>query len=294
MKKSVLVLMSVLLLVASCGQKKADNEPVKKEFGVQLYSIRSVIGDSTLYAENHEEAFKALAEMGYSYVEAANYRDGKLYGVDPEQYKADLEAAGLKSLSSHIGHALSPEELKTGVFTESMEWWDEAIAAHKAAGCEYIVVPSFPIPDNLADLKTYCAYFNAIGKKCKDEGIIFGYHNHAREFKKVEETVVYDYMLENTDPECVFFQMDVYWAVMGQAAPVEYFRKYPGRFKVLHIKDHRELGESGMVGFDAIYKNIETAGTKAFIVEIEAFTNDDWKESLKMCADYLIKSDFVE
>ncbi len=286
--------MSVLLLAAACGQKKADNEPVKKEFGVQLYSIRSVIGDSTLYADNHEEAFKALAEMGYSYVEAASYRDGKLYGVDPEQYKADLEAAGLKSLSSHIGHALSPEELKTGVFTESLQWWDEAIAAHKAAGCEYIVVPSFPIPDNLTDLKTYCAYFNAIGRKCKDEGIAFGYHNHAHEFKKVEETVVYDYMLENTDPECVFFQMDVYWAVMGQAAPVEYFRKYPGRFKMLHIKDHRELGESGMVGFDAIYKNIETAGTKDFIVEIEAFTNDDWKESLKMCADYLIGSDFVE
>lgn len=294
MRKSVIVLMSVLLLVTACGRKKACNEPVNKDFGVQLYSIRSVIGDSALYAANHEEAFKALAEMGYSYVEAACYNDGKLYGVDPAQYKADLEAAGLKSLSTHVGHALSSEELKTGEFTESMEWWDKAIDAHKEAGCEYIVVPGFPIPDNLADLKTYCDYFNAIGKKCNEEGIAFGYHNHAREFKKVEDTVIYDFMLENTDPECVFFQMDVYWAVMGQAYPVEYFRKYPGRFKTLHIKDHRELGESGMVGFDAIYKNVETAGTEAYIVEIEAFTNDDWKESLKMCADYLKGSDFVK
>ena len=286
--------MSILLLVTACGQKKAGNEPVKKEFGVQLYSIRSVIGDSALYAANHEEAFKALAEMGYSYVEAACYKDGKLYGVEPAQYKADLEAAGLKSLSTHIGHALSPEELKTGDFTESMKWWDEAIAAHKEAGCEYIVVPGFPIPDNLKDLKTYCDYFSAVGRKCKEAGIDFGYHNHAREFKKVEDTVIYDFMLENTDPESVFFQMDVYWAVMGQAAPVVYFRKYPGRFHLLHIKDYRELGESGMVGFDAIYNNVETAGTQGFIVEIEAFTNGDWKESLKMCADYLINSDFVK
>lgn len=293
MKKFGLVLMSVLLL-ASCGQKKAADTSVNKEFGLQLYSIRSVIGDSALYAANHEEAFKALVEMGYSYVEAACYKDGKLYGVDPAQYKADLEAAGLRSVSTHIGHALSPEELKSGDFTESMKWWDEAIAAHKAAGCKYIVVPSFPVPDNLADLKTYCDYFNAIGGKCAAEGIAFGYHNHAHEFKKVEDTVVYDFMLENTDPEKVFFEMDVYWAVMGQAYPVEYFRKYPGRFKMLHIKDHRELGESGMVGFDAIYNNVETAGTEAFIVELEAYTNGDWKESLQMCADYLNKSDFVK
>ena len=92
MRKSVIVLMSVLLLVTACGRKKACNEPVNKDFGVQLYSIRSVIGDSALYAANHEEAFKALAEMGYSYVEAACYNDGKLYGVEPTQFKADLEA----------------------------------------------------------------------------------------------------------------------------------------------------------------------------------------------------------
>jgi sugar phosphate isomerase/epimerase len=81
---------------------------------------------------------------------------------------------------------------------------------------------------------------------------------------------------------------------MGKAYPVEYFRKYPGRFKLLHIKDHRELGESGMVGFDAIFNNLETAGVEGIIVELEAFTNGDWKESIKMCADYLLKSDFVK
>ena len=63
---------------------------------------------------------------------------------------------------------------------------------------------------------------------------------------------------------------------------------------MLHIKDHLELGESGMVGFDAIYNNADVAGMKDFIVELEGYTNGDWKESIKMCADYLLKSDFVK
>ena len=295
MKRISIVLMSALMAVA-CGQQPQAQEPVKKDIALQLYSIRNVIGDAEKYAANHESVFQALAEMGYTAVEAANYNgdEGLLYGVKPEQYKADLEAAGLKSLSSHIGHSLSAEELKTGKFDESMKWWDKAIAVHKAAGCSYIVTPSFPVPDNLKDLKTYCDYFNAIGKKCAEAGIKYGYHNHAHEFNKVEDKVVYDFMLENTDPNYVFFQMDVYWACMGRAYPVEYFRKYPGRFKMLHIKDHYELGESGMVGFDAIFNNAETAGLENFIVELEGFTKGDWNASIKACADYLLGSDFVK
>lgn len=295
MRKITLILASLLALGAvSCTGGKQDEKPVAKEIGVQLYSIRDVIGNPEAYARNHEEAFKALAQMGYTSVEAACYSDGKLYGVDPEQYKADLEAAGLKSLSTHIGKNLSDEELASGDFTESMKWWEQAIAAHKAAGCKYIVCPSFAVPQTLAGLKTYCDYFNAIGAKCKENGMLFGYHNHSHEFNKVEDKVIYDFMLENTNPESVFFEMDVYWAVMGHAAPVEYFKKYPGRFTMLHIKDYRELGESGMVGFDAIFNNAGLAGMKDFIVEIEAFTKGDWKESMKACADYLLKSDFVK
>ena len=295
MRKITLILASLLSLGAvSCTGGKQDEKPVAKEIGVQLYSIRDVIGNPEAYARNHEEAFKALAQMGYTSVEAACYSDGKLYGVDPEQYKADLEAAGLKSLSTHIGKNLSDEELASGDFTESMKWWEQAIAAHKAAGCKYVVCPSFAVPQTLAGLKTYCDYFNAIGAKCKENGMLFGYHNHSHEFNKVEDKVIYDFMLENTNPEYVFFEMDVYWAVMGHAAPVEYFKKYPGRFTMLHIKDYRELGESGMVGFDAIFNNAGLAGMKDFIVEIEAFTKGDWKESMKACADYLLKSDFVK
>ena len=114
-------------------------------------------------------------------------------------------------------------------------------------------MPSMRRIETLDGLATYCRYFNEVGARCKAAGIKFGYHNHSREFEKVEDRVMLDYMLENTDPDKVFFQMDVYWTVMGQASPVDYFTKYPGRFRLLHIKDRREVGQSGMVGYDAIF-----------------------------------------
>ena len=81
-----------------------------------------------------------------------------------------------------------------------------------------------------------------------------------------------DYMIENTNPEYVFFQMDVYWIVRGQHSPVDYFNKYPGRFTVLHIKDDKEIGDSGMVGFDAIFRNAKVAGVKHIVAEIEGYS----------------------
>lgn len=267
----------------------------KKEVAVQLYSVRNVIGTNEKYAENHETVLKGLAEMGYTAVEAANYNNGKFYGRTPEQFRNDVESAGLKVLSSHCNRSLSAEECASGDFSASLEWWDECIAAHKAAGMSYVVVPWMNVPETLAELKTYCDYFNAIGRKCNAAGLSFGYHNHSHEYAKVEGEVMLDYMLNNTDPEYVFFQMDVYWSVIGKASPVESFKKYPGRFTMLHIKDHKEIGQSGMVGFDAIFANAyDIAGAKDFVVEVEAFTNGDWKESMKQSVDYLLSAEFYK
>ena len=149
-------------------------------------------------------------------------------------------------------------------------------------------------PTSLADLKLYCDYFNAVGKMCAAEGILFGYHSHSFEFEKVEDTVMYDFMLENTDPQYVFFQMDVDWAVIGKVSPVYYFNKYPGRFKVLHIKDWKEIGQSGMVGFDAIFNNFEVAGTKCYVVEMEASSYNDMYRTARESAEYLYANDFVK
>ena len=104
---------------------------------------------------------------------------------------------------------------------------------------------------------------------------------------------MYDYMLTHTNPEYVFFQMDVYWVVRGQNSPVDYFNKYPGRFKMLHLKDHREIGQSGMVGYDAIFRNATTAGVQDVVAEIEHYSVPVM-ESIKQSLDYLLQAPFVK
>ena len=146
----------------------------------------------------------------------------------------------------------------------------------------------------MKEMKMYCNYFNEIGKRCQQNGMKFGYHNHAHEFQKVEnQAVMLDYMIENTNPEYVFFQMDVYWIVRGQHSPVDYFNKYPGRFTVLHIKDDKEIGDSGMVGFDAIFRNAKVAGVKHIVAEIEGYSCPV-EESVKKSLDYLLDAPFVK
>lgn len=286
----------VMVAVAACSIMLAgccSADKPQKEMAIQLYSARDLIGNPEKYAENHETVLKALADMGYTAVEAACYGDGKFYGVAPEQFKADVEAAGMKVLSSHTNHHLSAEELASGDISASLAWWDEAIAAHKAAGMEYIVIPSLHV-GSLKDLKAYCDYYNEVGRRCKDAGMSFGYHNHAHEYRKVEGEVMLDYMLQNTDPELVFYQMDVYWTVYGNASPVEYFNKYPGRFKLLHIKDKAEIGHSGMVGFDAVFDNACTAGMEAYVVEVEGCRNEAALEGIRVSADYILNAPFVK
>ena len=99
-----------------------------------------------------------------------------------------------------------------------------------------------------------------------------------------------DYLLSHTNPENVFIEMDVYWTVFGHGSPVDYFKRHPGRFKILHIKDQYEIGQSGMVGFDAIFRNVHLSGAEHMIVEQETTEKNDMLESLKISMDYLLKN----
>jgi len=306
-KMKNLVLLSVILGLFTCGNnanaeccktkcgktkaceakccKAKCSAKINKEISLQLYSLRDDI------AKNYDAVIKKTGEMGYASVEAAGYNNGKFYGKTPAEFKQDVEKAGMTVLSSHTAKPLSENELQSKDFTESLKWWDECIQAHQEAGAKYIVAPWMPKPKSLKELQTYCEYYNEVGKRCKEKGLSFGYHNHDSEFNKIEDTIMYDYMLENTDPEYVFFQMDVYWTVMGKQSPVDYFNKYPGRFELLHIKDHKELGQSGMVGFDAIFRNMDVAGTKYMVVEVENY-NFTPEESVKKSLDYLLNCPF--
>ena len=276
-------------LAALCVSFTNASAAPKKEVGLQLYSVRSLLKD------NRDATIDQVGKMGYTHVEAAGYGGGKFYGLTPDEFKKKCNAVGMEPLSSHTRIQLSKEELESGDFSKSLAKWDDLIAAHKAAGMKYIVDPALAVPKTLKELDTICKYYNAIGKKCKEAGLSFGYHNHSHEFKKVEGKTMLDYMIENTNPEDVFFQLDVYWARKGGVDPVEYFKKYPKRFRLLHIKDIDEVGASTFMDFNSIFKNIAKSGCEYIIVEVEKPAKGQTiDETVKKSLDYLLKNPNVK
>ena len=278
------------VLLSSCTQPKEKEETssdVGKNIYIQLYSVRDAIG------VDFSGTIAQVAESGYTGVEAASYNDGQFYGMSPEEFKSAIEGVGMEVLSSHTTRPLETNIEETD-WEAVWDWWDVAIDAHKRAGMKYIVAPWMPTPETLEDLKQYCDYYNQVGEKCKAAGLGFGYHNHAFEFEEIEGEIMYDYMLENTDPDKVFFQMDVYWTTQGGFTPVEYFNRYPNRFKLLHIKDEKELGgDDSVMDFDTIFQNIDNSGAEYLIVEVEKY-NFDPLESVKMSLDYLLENENVK
>jgi sugar phosphate isomerase/epimerase len=256
-----------------------------KNIGLQLYSLRDSIKN------NVPGTISKVGAMGYKFVEPAGYGDGKFYGMTPAGFKALCIANKMTVLSSHTGQ---PAPDAAGM-EKTMAWWDICIAAHVEAGAKFIVQPSMGggAYKSLAELKSYCDYFNMVGEKCNAKGIRFGYHNHDKELStQLEGQTMYDYMLANTDPAKVMFEMDLYWVVEGGANPVDYFLKYPGRFELWHIKDKQEIGASGRMDFKAIWANAAKSGMKYGVVEVEQYNFDQFT-SCKKSLDFLNAADYV-
>jgi len=233
-----------------------------------------------------------VGEMGYKFVEAAGYADGKFYGMSPVEFKELCETNGLQFLGSHTGQDV-PDSAN---WESTMAWWDEAIEAHTAAGVKWIVQPWMGQTgyESLDGLKRYCEYFNAVGEKCNANGIRFGYHNHANELTtEFEGKPVYDWMLELTDPQKVMFQLDLYWIVEGGKDPLDYFNRYPGRFELWHIKDKEELGASGMMDFESIFAAREISGAEYGIVEVEQY-NFEPLVSCEKSLEFLKEAEYVD
>lgn len=238
----------------------------QKNFGgLALYTVRNEMKTDA------KTTLKAVADAGYKNIESAGYADGKFYNMAPIEFKKYVDELGLNPLSTHQGSV-------------TLENADAMIADVKAAGFEYFVIPVPPMglfkydqstntmgmtgdAANLAEILT------TLGKKCKEAGLKLLYHNHDFEFKKNKDGIItLDYLLENTDPEFVNFQMDLYWVTKAEVDPLSYFEKYPGRFKVWHVKDMDEQGRFAPVGvgeidFSRILAKKELSGMEYYFVE---------------------------
>jgi sugar phosphate isomerase/epimerase len=284
LKKSLLLV--VLAAFVAVGFVSCTPPKPAKEIGLQLYSVRDDM------KKDPKATIQKVGEMGYKFVEAAGYGDGKFYGIEPAEFKTLCESNGLEFFSSHCGQAV-PDSAN---WATTMAWWDTCIAAHKTAGVKYIVQPFMDKVgyQSIAGLKRYCDYFNAVGEKCNAVGIRFGYHNHSGEFKDLEGQTIYDFMLKNTDPTKVCFEMDLYWITEGGKNPVDYFNAYPGRFELWHVKDKAEIGgKDSKMNFKPIFENASKAGMKKYIVEQEEY-NMPPVESVKKSLEFMINADYVK
>ncbi|MFN8209868.1 MAG: TIM barrel protein [Bacteroidales bacterium] len=286
MKRNKITALLLIFAVSGLSLITFNSCKPSKNIGLQLYSIRDSI------YRDVPGAIKKVGEMGYKFVEPAGYGNGKFYGMEPAAFRELCEKNGLKVLSSHTGMPL-PD---SAGWDKTMAWWDTCISAHQAVGVKYLVQPFMgeEAYKSLDGLKKYIKYFEAVGEKCNAKGIRFGYHNHSGEFTtKFDSTVVlYDYMVQNTDPAKVTFELDLFWCVQGGANPVDYFNKYPGRFELWHIKDKKEVGESGKMDFAAYWAAAAKSGMKYGVVEVEEYNFDEFT-SCKKSYDFLNEAKYV-
>ena len=226
--------------------------PAKLErIGMELYTVRS------LTAKDLAGTLAQLAKIGYKEVEFAGYQ-----GHSAADVRAMLDQNGLTAPSAHIDIVKIETDPET------------TFADAKVVGHKWITVPSLPRgPRQTADdWKQIATRFNAAGKKVNDAGFRLAFHNHNDVFRKAGDELPIDILMRETDPALVSYQMDVYWVVNGGGNPVELLEKYPGRFKMLHLKDSKgppdqkmaDVG-SGTIDFKTILAKAK--GVDSYFVE---------------------------
>lgn len=306
------------LLAGKAGAMDAANAmsaPVvsaKKKLGLQIYSLQKELYDDV------PKGMKELSAMGYVNLELAGYNNGKIETVDMMEFKKMAEDAGLKIVSSHVNPTIEGVpfllEYKRDILPQVKEYWKQAAADHAKLGCKYLIQPMMPVCREYDDALLACEFFNEAGKIAKEAGLIWAYHNHNFEFKRLVKPgsedknqhpfmamfmptgeQIQDIFIANTDPSVVCFELDVYWTVRGGNDPLEYMQKHPDRIKALHIKDTAILGKSGLLNFENIFNQMYKNGIQDFFVELEQMPDGRSQfEGVKDCAKYLEKASFVK
>ena len=224
-----------------------------KRVGVQLYTVRDMM------KADLPGTLARVAGIGYKEVEFAGY-----FGRTPAQIRELLKRNKLSSPSSHLPF----ESLQSG--------WQKQLDDAKAVGHEWVTIAWIPEEKRrtLDDWKSHAAAFNRAGEQAKAAGLRFAYHNHDFEIRPVEGTRPLDLLLSSTDPKLVDFELDLYWVVFGGGSPLDFFNRYPKRFKMVHVKDSAgppdnkmvDVGQ-GKIDFRSIFAQSEKAGIKHYFVE---------------------------
>lgn len=208
--------------------------------GIQLFTIRNLVAEL-----GFARVFEELSRMGYKYIEFAGYQSPAEPGITPQQIRQLLDDNGLIGIGGHRG---------LNSFRTNME---EELDIAETLGLPHIGTANEPVSWNNRTVDGYKAAaeeFNAFGAAARARGLKWYHHNHHNEFRFATDNPsvrLYDLLLSETDPDLVYFEMDIYWAFVGQHIapgfnPVEYVVAHPRRYPLFHSKDGERQPESDL------------------------------------------------
>lgn len=254
-----LVAICIVLLVSF-------NMSLAQETGLQLYSLRNE------FKKDVPATLAKIKEWKIKEIEG-----GGTYGLPMDDYKKLLRENNLQMVSVGAG------------FDELDKNPQAVVDNAKAFGAKYVMCAWVPHKEGnftMEEINKAIDVFNAAGKLLYENGIKFCYHPHGYEFRPYENGTMFDYIVKNTDPKYVNFEMDVFWVKHPGQDPVALLKKYPNRFPMLHLKDRQPgtpgnqegrapdesnvvLGQ-GDVGIAAIMKEAKKIGIKHYFIEDES------------------------
>jgi sugar phosphate isomerase/epimerase len=271
-----LLLGGVASRLSACSNTKLVEGDVEK-FGLQLYTLRDVL------PKDPKGVLKQVASFGYKQIESYEGDQGMFWGMTPKEFRQYMDDLDMKLVSSHCN------------INENFE---KTVEQAKEVGLDYLICPYLGAQKTLDDYKKWADKFNQCGELTKKAGIRFAYHNHAYSFSKVDDQYPQDVMMQRTPTDLVDYEMDIYWVVAAGEDPVKWFKKYPNRFRLSHIKDRKKgaaptdmdasvVVGTGSINWSQVLKAARDNGMKYFIVEQEAYEGTTPLDAIKANAAYM-------
>lgn len=252
-------------------------EQALAQFGLQLYTLRDDL------PKDPKGILQQVAGFGYKQVEGYEGEKGLWWGMGNKDFKSYLDGLGLTMVSSHC---------------DTTKNFERKAAEASENGLKYLIKPYLGAQKTLDGYKKAADDFNKLGDICKKNGIKFAYHNHGYSFAETEGQFPQDILMQNTNPDTVDFEMDIYWVVVPGQDPVSWLQKYPNRFRLCHIKDRLKTAKpgeedastevgAGSIDFKTILKTAKANGMEYYIVEQERYDNSTPLKSAEIDANYM-------
>jgi sugar phosphate isomerase/epimerase len=248
-------------------------------FGLQLYTLRDDL------PKDPKGILKQVAGFGFKEIEGYEGDKGMFWGMSHTDFKKYMDELGMSMVSTHC---------------DINKDFEKKAAQAGEIGMKYLISPWIGPQKTADDYKKFAETFNKRGEVCKKNGLRFAYHNHGYTFKETNGQMPQDILMQQTDPALVDFEMDIYWVVTAGGDPEAWFKKYPNRFSLCHVKDRTkgadpkeedascDLG-TGSIDFAKVLNTASANGMKHYIMEQEKYENSTPLKSAEAGAAYLKK-----